>query len=652
MLAKVKKDTLDVVAAMVVGKQGVFKHHAEDAEAKLREKGFKPEANILKNKLTIFSCAQALHTEKIFLLEPDELHKALTTVLPEVTELPIVVCKDLLAIERDSLLREAKSKQGISAIFELTYPWPTDAENAMPFDPFQPRLCQLNLEPEVKIKFLTSTMIKNLLVPFLMKGESGVPRALDVLDVMEPRIEKAAGSSPDLSPVEVQALCDYLLTFRYFRQLLDPSTLLHADADLTVYSTKAFSGEGPFDLAVSSAKETPFYSSKIQELTNPKILLAIDELGPVIETHIESLANSAADRMLMLVSLQMVSVDLGKIQARLPKQMIEKFEGLALRSLKGFFSEVLKSNEGHRLDLQLCAAGQKILSEFSTSYPMDHDIPDFMAQMSSFLRDAQLGSHRDALNESVAEVHKNISAETLKNFGEQMEASRGLVLTETHEVAKWRLVGSELLDYVLKELDENMQVQEGRDTVATTQMLAKMMQFIPTDHPSSDRQVPRLIAEVVAFQHALQLSSAMQSARALQPDGSVLAQDSAAIALAMEDLQRQMLQLKGLLGVPILQGGSDAVVGVMHKIQESAAECLANLADKRCSAIVTAVAPTVEILKPLKGGVKDGSWLDGLAPEKHGSLKDVMAHGATTIANCKEVAAMIKEIDVLTEAHW
>ena len=88
MLSLVKRNSLDMVAAMLHGKQGVARHHAEDAEDKLRNKGFKHEALLLKNKLTTFKMAESLHKDRIYSLDLGELDVALKAVLAEKVQLP------------------------------------------------------------------------------------------------------------------------------------------------------------------------------------------------------------------------------------------------------------------------------------------------------------------------------------------------------------------------------------------------------------------------------------------------------------------------------------------------------------------------------------------------------------------------------------
>ena len=661
LLSLVKRNSLDMVAAMLHGKQGVARHHAEDAEDKLRNKGFKHEALLLKNKLTTFKMAESLHKDRIYSLELGELDVALKAVLAEKVQLPGVVCKDLVLMKRNSLVGEGNTSAVFERLMEVVFPWRTKDEAKSEFDPFNPKLRDLDIELHTKRQIMMSTATK-VLIALLAGGEADCKTLQACVDMLQARLDAAVGSGFELDSSDVTSICDYLAAFQYLTQLLAPPTLLTPDADFAVYTSNPTSEQPVLQLFRTAVTESPFYNTKLAELTSPRVMQALKELGGQVESSTAEM-NAATTGGEIVKALHDVVPLVASLVTRVPEVVTKDIRTLVLQKVAEL-SQMLSQQGGgaHAFSctcsLAQCNEMQEIFSEFSTFFPVDPRIPAIMSQVATKMRSLQIDKHRTELADALTQCVTHQKLANLTTLMEQLKLVCGMQLTP-NEVNMIYKAAAQLLKAAGEDFGKDWEEKSDCDVDLVMQILSTMKPFSGHDKSPPAGDPALLWKRVDAFAMVIPLARAFVEATGLQhqhtteESGIDAARTGAELQMA-ERLQRLAAkapssgaELSELQKSPDTQPWAARLPDLVAK----AMELVKAFATEECGRVKNLAQEAVAFLTPIQHGLPDGKdWLENLSKAAQSDIKAIMPHAKKTIRLLSKAPQMKGHIDSVSGA--
>lgn len=637
---------LDLESVMQ-GLRGSQMHHARDAETKLRSRGEDSEARRLRAHLKLCSLAEAIQPKSMGKLEADELRAALNSLEGKVTFTPEVT----EALVRRAAVAMSAAVVDIPAfekLLKIVYPWRLPEEEDHSFNVFDPRCALLPGHMDAKMLIFNEFIVKGVLCELIKQGEDKSNLVLDIVQLLQTRMESIAGDEVDMDDKESGFICELItVCIAAGTCLATDKLLLHTDVENRLNEISSFRGFGALDGAscgqpvALACEESPFYDGIFSYILKRKAALL--EASAMVKGLVDTMDTlpglGCSDSCTAMLEV------LGKVPQVMCAVDEQYMKGFSAR-VQAAIQTIHDASVGKKDTMveQETSDLTRLLSEATTTFPFDANINEWLVDWGQHL--ASL-TDKATLDKSEAVIDRVIGAdacsiEDLPLLKERVEEMKGRQLTDNIH-SKLVQLAKVICRGAMQKLEQMAVQAEGYLTV-----LADTIAFIPHNMNIEERGLIEILQKASAL---VNTRSAFDEKvmKGDEMDRDKLLKEEAAAS----EVLAKTAELRDLVG-SIVPGAGQEQTRLVHKCVDDLVtkhtELLQQIGNIFVSQSVAHCKEIQEEVLPLQGGIEGANWLDGLEAKDKKDWKKVLAHANATILKEKKVALLKPTLDNLAKA--
>ena len=621
---------------------GVQRHHAENAESKLRAKGFIDDASKLKQHLKLVALAELLHQDRIFGIDDQDYTGAVTALSKKLT-FPSTVQRNMVMRSIEKSGKMIYDEDSFMKVLRVAWPWQTTSWAAAPvFDPKDPICSNMDTTMDEKVEVFANYFWKGPVTKIIAGASSSTSLCQNCISAVLGLTEKAVAAAGDMQDGEAALSSELLTCCRGLICFLCPHKLV-GDPDLEIKLGDVKSLEEARDVDDSLISQITMLALEDVEpfMTNAELLVqkkvALLEFAPMTTTHFEALDGAASDDNLHAATVTLLTLleEVPKTLHGLGEKLRVPYEARVVNGVQKLTEKILKVSEQAGDVLELLKSCSKILSEASNCFPMDGDISQLVSDVGARLASV---SHKSTID-SFLELAAGTKTESDLSVASD-DLVQAIVKLQGVPVSEEALgQGVRLLSLVHMACIEFLGTERLQKVLVVGQKLSEM---IPNNlHPAN-------AASLKVFLKAEEIQSLTGSlTEEVLADTAIDMEKAKApwIENKVSSLKQHVVEMQSIIDKA---KAASAGLVCLEKVVEGSNKLLSDICDASLKEVEKAANDLASVFKGYAGGIDGGRWKDALSPSA--SYQQVMKVAEKTIKKESRVAGMKAKFEKLEKA--
>lgn len=328
-----------------------------------------------------------------------ELHTAMTALVEAEVAWPTETKKGLFQRRVAELMPRILegSDSDLRAFVVVCRPWRSEDDDGV-FDPFNPKLVDLDGSLAERLAAATKYIMRELLFDLLMEGEERAALALKVCAVF---LESFGEGMPESVDDDVeQWMCEALMCWRAFQTLLRPDLIdLSVEADFQAIKARSVKEKSILGMAKEVFVSHEFYKEKLKlwELSAPNLKV----FGKKLTKHMRDVQKSPPAATLEGIAwCKSLLADLREFRVKLRRGSCDEFELCLSRAVADLSKVVLDMSGNHTLVHPL----EAVLTDASEVFPQNAALREALEQARTVLKSVDHGERLSKVKELLAGI--------------------------------------------------------------------------------------------------------------------------------------------------------------------------------------------------------------------------------------------------------